>query len=43
MLSTSMPKSFDKEVKRIREAIKTKNLILELEEKKARGEGYDKL
>jgi len=42
MLS-GMPKAYEKEVQRIRQAITTKNLLLEQEEKKARGEGYDKL
>ncbi len=42
MLS-GMPKAYEKEVQRIRKAITTKNLLTEQEEKKARGEGYDKL
>jgi hypothetical protein len=38
-----MQKAYDKEVQRIRKAITTKNLLIEQEERKARGEGYDKL
>jgi hypothetical protein len=38
-----VPKAYEKEVQRIRQAITTKNLLIEKEEKKARGDGYDKL
>jgi len=39
----TLPRAYEKEVKRIRQAALSKNLMLEKEEKKARGEGYDKL
>lgn len=36
-------KSYDKEIQRIRQANLQRSLVIEQEEKKARGDGYDKL